>query len=115
MGLHSNGPTTTITGRVLFDGRDVTQLDAMQLRRLWGPEVGMVFQDPMTALNPVKKVGVHLTEALRKHRGMGRSEARERAAELLDLVVIPGPRRRLDQSPHEMSGGMRQRVVIAMA
>jgi peptide/nickel transport system ATP-binding protein len=75
----------------------------------------MVFQDPMTALNPVKKIGTHLTETLRKHRGLGRSAARERALELLAQVGIPDPRRRIDQFPHEMSGGMRQRVVIAMA
>jgi len=115
MGLHTTGPTTTISGRVMFDGRDVQSLGVKELRSLWGARIGMVFQDPMTALNPVKKIGTHLTETLRKHQGLGRQPARERAAELLDLVGIPDPRRRLDQYPHEMSGGMRQRVVIAMA
>ncbi len=115
MGLHTTGPTTTISGRVMFDGRDVQSLGPKELRSLWGSQIGMVFQDPMTALNPVKKIGVHLTETLRKHQGLGRTPARERAVELLDLVGIPDPRRRIDQFPHEMSGGMRQRVVIAMA
>ncbi|WP_204164503.1 ABC transporter ATP-binding protein [Nocardioides daejeonensis] len=115
MGLHTTGPTTTISGRVMFDGRDVQSLGPKDLRSLWGSQIGMVFQDPMTALNPVKKIGVHLTETLRKHQGLGRTPARERAVELLDLVGIPDPRRRIDQFPHEMSGGMRQRVVIAMA
>ncbi|CAM3346161.1 ABC transporter ATP-binding protein [Nocardioides dubius] len=115
MGLHTTGPTKTVTGQVLFAGRDVQQLDRRALRELWGAEIGMVFQDPMTALNPVKRVGVHLTETLRKHRGLDRKQAKARAIELLDLVGIPDPRRRIDQFPHEMSGGMRQRVVIAMA
>ncbi|WP_235736399.1 ABC transporter ATP-binding protein [Nocardioides alcanivorans] len=115
MGLHTSGPTTTIDGRVMFDGQDIQALGPKQLRKLWGARIGMVFQDPMTALNPVKKIGTHLTETLRKHQGLGRQAARERAKELLDLVGIPDPVRRLDQYPHEMSGGMRQRVVIAMA
>ncbi|RFU20561.1 ABC transporter ATP-binding protein [Geodermatophilus marinus] len=115
MGLYTTGPTMTITGRVLIAGKDVHALSTTALRDLWGGDVGMVFQDPMTALNPVKKVGVHLTESLRKHRGMNRAQAAAHAAELLNLVGIPEPRRRLDQYPHELSGGMRQRVVIAMA
>ncbi|WP_244928589.1 ABC transporter ATP-binding protein [Nocardioides sp. W7] len=115
MGLHTTGPTMTVTGSVHFDGRDIQQLPARGLRELWGASIGMVFQDPMTALNPVKKIGTHLTESLRKHRGLNRGEARTRALELLALVGIPDPARRIDQYPHEMSGGMRQRVVIAMA
>ncbi|TFV64370.1 ABC transporter ATP-binding protein [Geodermatophilus sp. DF01-2] len=115
MGLYTDGPVTTVTGRVTIAGKDVHALSAKELRSLWGADVGMVFQDPMTALNPVKKAGVHLTESLRRHRGMNRSQARARAEELLNLVGIPEPRRRLDQYPHELSGGMRQRVVIAMA
>jgi len=115
MGLHTTGPLTTIQGRVEFDGQDIHGLRAGQLRDLWGSRIGMVFQDPMTALNPVKKIGTHLTETLRKHRGLGRGAARDRALELLAQVGIPDPRRRIDQFPHEMSGGMRQRVVIAMA
>lgn len=115
MGLHRNGPTMDISGQVLLDGSDIHGMSKRQLRDVWGGDISMVFQDPMTALNPVKKVGLQLTETLRKHSGLGRKEARDRAAELLGLVGIPEPRRRLDQYPHELSGGMRQRVVIAIA
>lgn len=115
MGLHTTGAGMRVTGRVLFDGRDVQQMSRKELRQTWGGDIGMVFQDPMTALNPVKKIGTHLTETLRKHRGLDRQQAEARAVELLDLVGIPDPRRRIGQYPHEMSGGMRQRVVIAMA
>ena len=115
MGLEGSGPGRTVTGTVEFRGRDVQSLNSRQRRELWGPEIGMVFQEPMTALNPVKKVGAHLTEAVRRHRGLRRAPARARAVELLDLVGIPDPLRRIEQFPHEMSGGMRQRVVIAMA
>jgi peptide/nickel transport system ATP-binding protein len=115
MGLYTTGPTMTVSGRVLIAGKDVHTMRSTELRDLWGGDVGMVFQDPMTALNPVKKVGVHLTESMRRHRGMSRAQAKAQAAELLSLVGIPEPRRRLDQYPHELSGGMRQRVVIAMA
>ncbi|QIK76164.1 ABC transporter ATP-binding protein [Nocardioides piscis] len=115
MGLVTSGPTTTVTGTVRLGGQDVHALGARQRRQLWGPKVAMVFQDPMTSLNPVKKIGVHLTEPLRLHRGLGRKEARERAVDLLRQVGIPEPQRRMGQYPHELSGGMRQRVVIAMA
>jgi peptide/nickel transport system ATP-binding protein len=115
MGLHTSGPTMTVTGSVHIVGKSVHEMSRSQLRTLWGGDVGMVFQDPMTALNPVKRIGTHLTESLRKHRGLDRRAARSRAEELLGLVGIPDPRRRLDQYPHELSGGMRQRVVIAMA
>ncbi|KRF21224.1 dipeptide/oligopeptide/nickel ABC transporter ATP-binding protein [Nocardioides sp. Soil797] len=115
MGLVSNSPTTTVTGECLIDGRDVHTLKPNQRRQLWGPEVAMVFQDPMTSLNPVKRVGRHITEALRLHLGVGKKEAHDRAVELLRQVSIPEPVRRMTQYPHELSGGMRQRVVIAMA
>ncbi|WP_166137659.1 ABC transporter ATP-binding protein [Nocardioides ochotonae] len=115
MGLITNGPTTTVSGTVRIAGQDVHAISASQRRKLWGPKVAMVFQDPMTSLNPVKKVGVHITEALRLHLGLGKAEARERAIELLKKVGIPEPARRMAQYPHELSGGMRQRVVIAMA
>ncbi|WP_084517439.1 ABC transporter ATP-binding protein [Microtetraspora niveoalba] len=115
MGLYTTGSTMTVSGRVLVDGADVHALTAAARRELWGTGVGMVFQDPMTALNPVKKIGLHLTESLRGHGGLSRAAARARAEELLRLVGIPEPARRLDQYPHELSGGMRQRVVIAMA
>ncbi|MCR6031210.1 ATP-binding cassette domain-containing protein [Nocardioides sp. zg-579] len=115
MGLVSNGPTTTVTGTVRIGGRDVHALRPAQRRRLWGPEIAMVFQDPMTSLNPVKRIGTHLTETLRLHRRCSRAEATGRAVDLLRQVGIPEPARRLRQYPHELSGGMRQRVVIAMA
>ncbi|WP_034516537.1 ABC transporter ATP-binding protein [Actinomadura rifamycini] len=114
MGLYTTGPGMTVSGRVVLDGTDVHALAPTERRALWGSRVGMVFQDPGTALNPVKKVGRHLTESLRRH-GRSRADARAGAEELLRLVGIPEPRRRLDQYPHELSGGMRQRVVIAMA
>ena len=115
MGLVASGATTTVSGSVRLDGQDVHALSPRERRRLWGSKVAMVFQDPMTSLNPVKKIGVHLTEPLRLHQGLGRRAARERAVDLLRLVGIPEPERRLGQYPHELSGGMRQRVVIAMA
>ncbi|ANH37017.1 Oligopeptide transport ATP-binding protein OppD [Nocardioides dokdonensis FR1436] len=115
MGLISNGPTTSVTGSVRIAGQDVHALSAKRRRKLWGPTVAMVFQDPMTSLNPVKKIGTHITEALRLHFSMGKTEARDRAIELLTQVGIPEPTRRMTQYPHELSGGMRQRVVIAMA
>ena len=115
MGLIGSGPTTTVTGRVRLGDHDVHALRPSARRRLWGPEVAMVFQDPMTSLNPVKRVGTHLTETLRQHLRCSRAEAAERAVDLLRQVGIPEPARRLRQYPHELSGGMRQRVVIATA
>ena len=107
-------------GRLLFDRRDGDDLDLADanqdlMRHIRGNEIGMIFQEPMTALNPVFTVGRQLTEGLRLHRSMSRSQAEARALELLRQVRIPEPERRLQQYPHELSGGMRQRVVIAMA
>ncbi|HEY9566297.1 MAG TPA: ABC transporter ATP-binding protein [Nocardioides sp.] len=115
MGLISNGPTIEVSGRVSINGHDVHAMKPRDRRKLWGPEVAMVFQDPMTSLNPVKKIGTHLTETLRLHLKVGAKEANERAIDLLRQVFIPEPARRMKQYPHELSGGMRQRVVIAMA
>ncbi|WP_307833516.1 ABC transporter ATP-binding protein [Pimelobacter simplex] len=115
MGLHCSDPRFALSGTVKLDGRDVLGLEPSQLRAMWGPEVGMVFQDPMTALNPVKRVGTHLVEAVRKHQQVTRRDAVGQALDLLDMVGIPDPRRRINQFPHQLSGGMRQRVVIAMA
>lgn len=115
MGLIASGATTTVSGTVRLGGRAVHELRPAERRRLWGPEVAMVFQDPMTSLNPVKRVGTHLTETLRRHLHCSRAEASERAVDLLRQVGIPEPARRLRQYPHELSGGMRQRVVIATA
>ena len=111
------GPNAVVSddGQVLFDGRDVRHLDAIESRHFWGTEIAMVFQDPMTALNPVKRVGKQLTESMRFHLGCSKSAARDRALGLLRQVGIPEPERRLGQYPHELSGGMRQRVAIAIA
>ena len=102
-------------GRVLFDGKDVRSLPRAQAKHFWGPQIAMIFQDPMTSLNPVKKVGAQLTEAMRYHLRISKQEASDRALELMHQVGIPEPRRRLGQFPHELSGGMRQRVMIAIA
>ena len=101
-------------GRVLYRGQDLLTLSDESLEGIRGKEIAMVFQDPMTSLNPVMRVGRQIAEALRIH-GYSRSDAREGAIELLDLVDIPNPRQRYRQFPHELSGGMRQRVVIAVA
>ncbi len=107
-------------GRMIFDRKDSGAMDLRDanpdlMRTIRGNEIGMIFQEPMTALNPVFTVGRQLTEGLRVHRGMSKKQAEERALELMRQVRIPEPEKRLDQYPHELSGGMRQRVVIAIA
>jgi oligopeptide/dipeptide ABC transporter ATP-binding protein len=104
-----------ISGAVHFDGVDLRALPADKARTYLGRHIAMVFQDPMTALNPVVRVERHLTEGPRHHLGLSRAAARAKAVELLEQVGIPEPRRRLRQYPHQLSGGMRQRVTIAMA
>ncbi len=96
-------------------GTDIFGLPERAMRKLRGNRIGMIFQDPMTSLNPVHTVGLQIGETIRRHRGVSHAAARTRARELLDLVEIPGAARRLDAYPHELSGGMRQRVMIAMA
>jgi peptide/nickel transport system ATP-binding protein len=108
--------TARISGSVRFAGRELLGLGERQMRRVRGRSLAMVFQDPMTSLNPVYRIGAQLVEALQAHDGgMSAADARRRAEELLEVVGIPSAGRRLDQFPHELSGGMRQRVVIAMA
>jgi peptide/nickel transport system ATP-binding protein len=107
--------TATIDGTVLFDGKDVRHLPRNERRHFWGTQMAMIFQDPMTSLNPVKKIGTQLTDPLRFHLNLSREAAKKRALELLELVRIPEAPRRLQQYPHELSGGMRQRVMIAIA
>ncbi|MGF1598035.1 MAG: ABC transporter ATP-binding protein [Acidimicrobiales bacterium] len=103
------------SGTVRFDGRDLTAMTPKELQSFWGREVAMVFQDPMTSLNPVMKIGKQLTEGLRKHLGLDRDQADARALDLLRNVHIPEPEQRLGEYRHQLSGGMRQRVTIAMA
>ncbi|HYY10579.1 MAG TPA: ABC transporter ATP-binding protein, partial [Kineosporiaceae bacterium] len=104
-----------VTGEILVEGRDILKMTAKEQRSLRGRKIAMVFQDPMTALNPVYTVGDQLAEAVRSHEAVSRKTALGRAAEMLDLVGIPRPLERLKNYPHEFSGGMRQRVMIAMA
>ncbi len=102
-------------GRILFEGKDLATLPEKEMRALRGNRISMIFQEPMTSLNPGHRVGKQIGESVRLHRGASHSEARKRAIEMLELVGIPAPRQRVDAYPHELSGGMRQRVMIAMA
>ena len=108
-------PAEIVSGRALLEGENLIALDVERLRRVRGAHVGFIFQDPMTSLNPVLSVGYQLTEPLRVHLGMSRAAARRRAVELLELVGIPMAASRLSDFPHQFSGGMRQRVMIAIA
>jgi oligopeptide transport system ATP-binding protein len=107
-------PGKIVDGEVLFDGQDLLKLSESELRSVRGNRIAMIFQDPMTSLNPVLTVGRQITEALELHLNMSRDQARQRAIELLELVGIPGAAERIDNYPHQFSGGMRQRVMIAM-
>src|SRR5215831_9795163 len=115
MGLIPNPPGKIEAGTVMFRGRDLLKLSREEMRMVRGAEIAMIFQDPMTSLNPVLTIGRQITEALQLHLGMDNRQARERAAELLTMVNIPMAAQRLDNYPHQFSGGMRQRAMIAMA
>jgi oligopeptide/dipeptide ABC transporter ATP-binding protein len=111
----TRSPITSISGRILFEGKDLSQLHAEELRAVRGNDIAMIFQDPLTSLHPFYKIGRQLVEAILTHQELSHGAARERAVELLGLVGIPDPQRRVDDYPHEFSGGMRQRAMIAMA
>ncbi len=107
-------PGKIVGGEVNFQGVDLLKVDEETIRKIRGAKIAMIFQEPMTSLNPVLTIGRQVTEALELHMKMNKSESRKRAAELLQMVGIPGPLRRLDDYPHQFSGGMRQRVMIAL-
>jgi peptide/nickel transport system ATP-binding protein len=115
MGLIPKPPAKIVGGEVLFDGKDLTKLNERELQSIRGSEIAMIFQDPMTSLNPTLKIGTQITETIRRHNDISKEAARKRAAELLDEVRIPRAKERLDDYPHRFSGGMRQRVMIAIA
>ena len=115
MRLVADPPGKIVEGQIRFKGSDLVALPEEEMRQIRGRDIGMVFQEPMTSLNPVLSIGRQLTETLETHFGMSREKADERAVELLGLVGIAEPERRLTQYPHHFSGGMRQRVMIAMA
>ena len=108
-------PAKIVKGSAVFDNKDLIQMDLEELQGIRGGQIGFIFQDPMTSLNPVLTVGYQLTEALRLHKGMSKRAARARAVEILELVGIPLAKKRLNDFPHQFSGGMRQRVMIAIA
>ncbi|MCE3249583.1 MAG: oligopeptide/dipeptide transporter, ATPase subunit [Geminicoccaceae bacterium] len=108
-------PGRIVSGEILFDGRDLTALSEEAIREVRGRDIAMIFQDPMMALNPVHTIGTQIAEAVRLHLGGTKAEGIERAVELLRLVRVPAPERRVREYPHNLSGGMRQRAMIAMA
>ncbi|PKQ10197.1 MAG: peptide ABC transporter ATP-binding protein, partial [Actinobacteria bacterium HGW-Actinobacteria-9] len=115
MRLIPDPPGKIVRGAVRFKGDDIVGMKEDEVRRLRGNRIAMIFQDPMTSLNPVYRVGVQIGETLVLHKGFSKKQAFERAVELLDLVGIPNPRSRARDYPHQFSGGMRQRAMIAMA
>lgn len=115
LGLIPSPPGKIERGSILFEGKDLTKLSQGEMRKIRGNEISMIFQDPMTSLNPVFTVGNQITEVIRLHQHVKKKEAWTRAIDMLRLVGIPEPEKRMDQYPHEFSGGMRQRVMIAIA
>lgn len=108
-------PGRIVSGEILFEGRNLLQLEEKEMEHVRGNEISMIFQEPMTSLNPVFTIGDQIMEAITLHQGLDRAEARKRAIEILDRVRIPSPETRVDAYPHQLSGGMRQRAMIAMA
>ena len=115
MRLIDSPPGRISQGEVIFEGEDLLTLPEARMRKIRGARIGMVFQEPMTSLNPLFRVGRQIAESLRIHKDMSKDDARERAIDLLKVVGIPGPLQRVDEFPHQLSGGMKQRVMIAIA
>ncbi|HET6872102.1 MAG TPA: ABC transporter ATP-binding protein [Sporolactobacillaceae bacterium] len=115
MGLVPNPPGKITGGEILFEGQDLTKLSQRKMQAIRGKDISMIFQDPMTSLNPTMTIGKQIMEGLKKHQKMSSSDAKKRAVELLQLVGIPNAEARIKEYPHQFSGGMRQRVVIAIA
>ena len=115
MGLTRFFKSAQISGSIKFDGQELLTASDEEMRRIRGNEIAMIFQDPLSSLHPFYRIGKQLVEAIQSHRNVSQAQARDRAVEMLGLVGIPEPRKRVDAYPHEFSGGMRQRVMIAMA
>lgn len=113
--LNPSPPSRIEGGSVIFDGSVISEYDDRRMRSIRGKEISMIFQDPMTSLNPTKKIGRQITETILKHQSITKAQAKERAVEMLRLVGIPNPEGRVEQFPHQFSGGMRQRAMIAIA
>src|SRR4051794_15718084 len=115
MRLVPNPPGRIMGGEILYKGRDLLKLSSQEMRAIRGNEISMIFQEPMTSLNPVFTIGNQICEAIALHQDLSKGEVRNKAIEMLKLVGIPSPEKRIDDYPHQLSGGMRQRVMIAMA
>src|SRR6185312_2933558 len=115
MRLVQSPPGRTVGGEILYKGQDLLRLPVERMRSIRGNEISMIFQEPMTSLNPVFTIGNQICEAITLHQGLSKKDSREKAISMLKLVGIPSPEKRVDDYPHQLSGGMRQRVMIAMA
>jgi len=115
MKLIPQPPGKIVEGQIIYDGKNLVDMPAGQMRKIRGKEISMIFQEPMTSLNPVFTCGEQIAEALRLHEGLGRRDAMDKTVEMLKLVHIPNAERRVKEYPHQLSGGMRQRIMIAMA